>query len=119
MSESRPVQAARLRHVGFMVLPCTGDRGDDLPRRGSEFERQMKAARDGIVQELVDRQIILTEFNAIQKDKGAGIKDQFVDEEIKRQIRELFNSDEAKFQLELKPKHVFLHHVVSIWKPCG
>ena len=92
--------------ISFMLAPVYGQLASQFPRRGSEFERQMKAARDGIVQELVDRQIILTEFNQIQKDKGAGIKDQFIDEEIKRQIRELFNGDEAKFQLELKRSHL-------------
>ena len=92
--------------IYFMLAPVLSQLASQFPRRGSEFERQIKLARDGIVQELVDRQIILTEFNAIQKDKGAGIKDQFVDEEIKRQIRELFNSDEAKFQLELKRSHL-------------
>jgi len=92
--------------VSFMLAPVFSQLASQFPRRGGEFERQIKLARDGVVQELVDRQIILTEFNVIQKDKGAGIKDQFIDEEIKRQIRELFNGDEAKFQLELKRSHL-------------
>jgi len=92
--------------VSFMLAPVYSQLASQFPRRGGEFERQIKLARDGVVQELVDRQIILTEFNDLQKDKGAGIKDQFIDEEIKRQIRELFNGDEAKFQLELKRSHL-------------
>jgi len=92
--------------ISFMLAPVYGQLVSQFPRRGSEFERQVKLARDNIVQELVDRQIILSEFAQIQKDKGAGIKDQIVDEEVKRQIRELFNGDEAKFQLELKRSHL-------------
>lgn len=87
--------------VSFMVAPIYAQLASQFPRRGAEFERQFKVARDGIMQELVDRQIILSEFKELEK-KGAGIKDQLIDEEVKRQIRELFNGDEAKFQQELK-----------------
>ena len=46
----------------------------------------------------MDRQIILDEFKKI----GASIKPHIIDEEIKRQMRELYNGDEAKFREELK-----------------
>ena len=92
--------------ISFMLAPVYSQLVSQFPRRGSEFERQVKQARDNIVQELVDRQIIRSEFALIQKEKGAGIKDQIVDEEVKRQIRELFNGDEAKFQIELKRSHL-------------
>lgn len=84
--------------VGFMVAPIYAQLVSQFPRRGPEFERQFKTARDGIIQELIDRQIILDEY----KTMGANIKDYFVDEEIKRQVRELFNGDDAKFQEELR-----------------
>lgn len=84
--------------VGFMVAPILAQLASQFPRRGAEFERQFKAARDGIIQELIDRQLILDEY----KTMGANIKDFVIDEEIKRQIRELFNGDEAKFQEELR-----------------
>jgi parvulin-like peptidyl-prolyl isomerase len=47
---------------------------------------------------LIDRQIVLDEF----KQLGASIKPNIIDEEVKRQIRELFNGDEVKFREELK-----------------
>ncbi len=84
--------------VNFMLAPIYAQLAAQFPRRGPEFERQFKAAREGIVQELVDRQIILDEFKTL----GANIKDFLVNEEIKRQVRELFNGDEVKFQQELK-----------------
>lgn len=84
--------------ISFMLAPIYAQLAAQFPRRGSEFERQFKVARDGIVQELIDRQIILDEFKTL----GANIKNTIIDEEIKRQVRELFNGDEAKFQQELK-----------------
>ena len=84
--------------VGFAVAPIYNQLASQFPRRGPEFERQFKAARDGIIQELIDRQLILDEY----KTMGANIKDYYVDEEIKRQVRVLFNGDDAKFQEELK-----------------
>ena len=84
--------------ISFMLAPIYAQLASQFPRRGSEFERQFKIARDGIMQELVDRQIILDEF----KNLGASIKNILIEEEIKRQVRELFNGDEAKFLLELK-----------------
>jgi peptidyl-prolyl cis-trans isomerase SurA len=84
--------------VSFMLAPIYAQLATQFPRRGSEFERQFKLARDGVIQELVDRQIIMDEF----KQLGANIKNNLVDEEVKRQVRELFNGDEVKFQQELK-----------------
>ena len=84
--------------VNFQVAPISAQLASQFPRRGPEFERQLKAARDGIIQELIDRQIILDEY----KEIGANINDFLIDEEIKHQIRELFNGDEKKFQEELR-----------------
>src|SRR5690606_21015823 len=51
-----------------------------------------------IIKELIDRQIILDEF----KQLGASIRPHLIDDEIKRQMRELYNGDERKFREELK-----------------
>ncbi|MEI6676751.1 MAG: SurA N-terminal domain-containing protein [Verrucomicrobiota bacterium] len=88
--------------VSFMLAPIYAQLAAQFPRRGAEFERQFKAARDGIIQELIDRQIILDEFKTL----GASIKDYLINEEVKRQIRELFNGDEVKFQQELRRSHL-------------
>jgi len=84
--------------VGFMLAPIYAQLAAQFPRRGSEFERQFIEAQDKVIQELVDRQLILDEF----KRMGASIKPHFIDEEIKRQLRELYNGNEAKFREELK-----------------
>jgi peptidyl-prolyl cis-trans isomerase SurA len=84
--------------VSFMLAPIYGQLAAQFPRRGPEFEKQFNEAKTKVIQELVDRQIILDEFKLI----GASIKPHIIDEEIKRQMRELYNGDDAKFREELK-----------------
>jgi peptidyl-prolyl cis-trans isomerase SurA len=68
-----------------------------FPRGGPVFEKQFKEVREKIIQELIDKQIILDEF----KQLGATIRPHVVDEEVKNTIRTLYNGDEAKFREEL------------------
>ncbi len=84
--------------VSFMLAPVFAQLATQFPRRGPQFEAKFKETKANIVQELVDRQIILDEF----KQLGASIKPNLIDEEIKRQMRELYNGDEVKFREELK-----------------
>jgi peptidyl-prolyl cis-trans isomerase SurA len=84
--------------VSFMLAPIYAQLAAQFPRRGPQFETEFNKAKDGVIQELVDRQIILDEF----KQLGANIKPHVIDEEIKRQMRELYNGDEVKFREELK-----------------
>lgn len=84
--------------VSFMLAPVFAQLATQYPKRGPKFEEEMKKAKDGVMQELIDREIILDEF----KQLGASIKPHFVDEEIKRQMRELYNGDETRFREELK-----------------
>lgn len=84
--------------VSFMLAPIFAQLATQYPRRGPQFEAKLKEAKAGILQELVDRQIILDEF----KKGGASIKPHIIDDEIKRQVQQLYNGDETKFREELK-----------------
>jgi peptidyl-prolyl cis-trans isomerase SurA len=84
--------------VAFMLSPIFAQLATQYPRRGPEFERQFNEAREKILQELIDRRIIIDEFKQI----GANIRPNLIDEEVKRQIRELYNGNEALFREELK-----------------
>lgn len=84
--------------VAFMLSPIFSQLATQFPRRGPQFETKFKEAKANIIQELIDRQIILDEF----KQLGAVIKPNLIDEEIKRQMRDLYNGDEVKFREELK-----------------
>lgn len=87
-----------VNQVNFLLGPVFAQLSTQYPRRGPQFEAELKEARDNIMQELIDREIILDEF----KQLGAEIRPHFVDEEVKRQIRDLYGNDEAKFREELK-----------------
>lgn len=84
--------------VSFMLAPIYAQLAAQFPRRGVEFERRFKEARENVLKEMIDRQILLDEF----KTMGASIKPHIIDEEVKRQVRELYNGNEAKFNEELK-----------------
>ena len=84
--------------VALMLSPIYSQLVTQFPRRGPEFEKQFTEAREKILQELIDRRIILDEFKQI----GASIRPNLIDEEVKRQIRELYNGNEALFREELK-----------------
>lgn len=84
--------------VSFMLAPIYAQLATQYPRRGQQFDSEFKKARQNILQELIDRAIILDEF----KQLGASIKPHIVDEEVKRQIQTLYNGDEKKFRDELQ-----------------
>ena len=83
--------------VGFMLSKTYRELATMFPRRGAEFERQVLEARERILQELIDREIILSEFKAMEA-KGAALPDHVVKKEIDRQIRETHNGDKAAFE---------------------
>ena len=84
--------------VSFLLAPIYSQLATEFPRRGSEFEKQFKEAQERILQELIDRQIILDEF----KQLGASLSPNIIDNEVDRQIRELYNGNEKAFREELK-----------------
>lgn len=84
--------------VNFMLAPVYAQLVAQFPRRGPQFDAKFKESKDKVMQELIDRQIILDEF----KQLGATIKPNIIDEEITRQVRELYSGDEKKFREVLK-----------------
>ena len=88
------------KEVGVMLAPEMARLAAEFPRRGPEFDRQMQETRDKILQELIDRQLIMSEFSKLQK-KGANLPDRIVDQEIERQVRALYGGDTQKLRDEL------------------
>lgn len=86
--------------VGFMLAPVYAQLAAQFPRRGAEFERQVLEAREKILQELIDREIILSEFKVMEQ-KGANLPDHVVKKEIDRQIREVHGGNREAFEQEL------------------
>ncbi|MGI8601686.1 MAG: peptidylprolyl isomerase [Verrucomicrobiales bacterium] len=65
------------------------------PAARARIERE---ARDRALQDLVDREVIISEFER----SGAKIKPQYIDEDIQRIIRENFKGQRDSFMIELK-----------------
>ena len=87
--------------LNFRLSPIYAQLAAQFPRRGTEFDRQFTEAREKLLQEMIDREIILSEFKVMEK-KGANLPDHVVDREVKRNIQTNFNGSEAKFDEELK-----------------
>lgn len=91
-------QVITKNEVSFLLSPIYAQLSTQFPRRGEEFMKQFNEAQSKVLQELIDRQIILDEF----KKLGANINNSVIDGEIKDQIHKLYNGDEKKFREELK-----------------
>ncbi len=75
-----------------------------FPRRGAAFENQLKKQRDRILDELIDRTIIFTEF----KDRIQAIPDRAVEEEVEKHIQRRHAGDKALFRKYLKATNLTL-----------
>jgi peptidyl-prolyl cis-trans isomerase SurA len=64
----------------------------------TEAEREIRRMEDSALDDLIDRNLILSEF----KKLGGQIKDQYVDESINRFVTERFKGDKDQFMGELK-----------------
>ena len=96
--------------VGFMLAPIYAQLATQYPRRGPEFDKQFRTAQQAVLQELIDRRIILDEF----KQQGMGMRPEVIDQEVKRQIRELYNGNEAKLREELKANRLTMERYREI-----
>lgn len=68
------------------------------PRRGPAYEKQLLEIRLGILDELIDRTIIFTEF----KDRVRAFPDEDIEAEVKRIVQNVYNGDEELFRQYLK-----------------
>jgi len=84
--------------VGFLLNPIYNQLRAQYPRLGNEFNAKLNEARDKILNEMIDREIILDEY----KQMGAYIPDQAVENEVRNQINRLYAGDKAKFNEELR-----------------
>ncbi|MDX1680941.1 MAG: SurA N-terminal domain-containing protein [Akkermansiaceae bacterium] len=91
--------------VSFMLAPIYRQLRAQYPRQGEEFKTKLMEARDKILDELIEREIIIDEY----KQLGATIPDQVVENEIKRQINRLYNGDKEKFNEELRKSRMTMN----------
>jgi parvulin-like peptidyl-prolyl isomerase len=85
------------KEVAFALSPIVAELRAQFPRRGPEFEKRIKESYDKILNDFIDRELVMSEF----KTQGGKIRGNAVDEEVQRQIRERSNGDQAKFREDL------------------
>ena len=85
------------KEVAFALAPIAAELTAQYPRRGPEFEKKIKESYDKVLDDFIDREIIMSEFKTL----GGKIRPQAIDEEIERQKRERYNGNDAKFRENL------------------
>lgn len=87
-----------MNELMIKVAPLQSVLMSRFPRRGAAYNAQLKELRDSILDELIDRAIIFSEF----KDRIQAIPEQDVDGEIDRIIQNVYSGDEKLFRDYLK-----------------
>ncbi len=85
------------KEVAFALSPIVAELRAQFPRRGTEFEKRIKESYEKILNDFIDRELVMSEF----KTQGGKIRSNAVDEEVQRQIRERANGDQVKFREDL------------------
>ena len=86
--------------VNFHMTPIKQQVDAAMPRKGDEYYKTLKEVRGKILDDLIERELILSEFNTLTQ--GNGISPRAIDDEIERQIRDNFNSNRTEFNKALK-----------------
>ena len=87
-----------LNELMIKVAPSQSVLMSRYPRRGATFQRQLEELKAGILDELIDRAIIFTEF----KDRVRSFPDYQIENEVKRVVQNVYNGDEQLFKKYLK-----------------
>jgi parvulin-like peptidyl-prolyl isomerase len=85
--------------VNYHLTPYRQQLDAQMPRKGELYDKLIDKARHEILDSLIERELILSEFHTKIKGK---IPDHAIDEEIKRQIRELYNNNRSEYVKSLK-----------------
>lgn len=75
------------------------------PRQGSQFNAELIKAKKAVIDELIDRELVLSDFES----RGYVMKAKFVDDEINRRILMHFNGDRDAFLDMLRKSGMNLH----------
>lgn len=87
-----------LNELMIKVAPSQSVLMSRYPRRGVAFQRQLNELRSSILDELIDRAIIFTEF----KDRVSSFPDHQIEDEVKRIVQNVYKGDEDLFKKYLK-----------------
>jgi len=85
--------------VNYHLTPYRQQLDAQMPRKGKMYDELINKARKSILDSLIERELILSEFRTKIKGK---IPDHIIDDEIKRQIRELYNNNRSEYVKALR-----------------
>jgi len=85
--------------VNYHLTPYRQQLDAQMPRKGEMYDELINKARTSILDSLIERELILSEFHTKIKGK---IPAHAIDEEIKRQIRELYNNSRSEYVKALR-----------------
>ncbi len=91
-----------INEVAFMLGPIRANLAMKHPRMGDTFKAELAKSKRKILDELINRQLIIHEFN----DMGAQIPDHAIKAEIKRQIDRIYEGSDVKFREQLSKSNL-------------
>lgn len=84
--------------LNFMFSPIQSQLKAQFPRKNSEYYSQLKKQKEKVFQELIDRELILGEF----ENSGGAIPEREADREINSRINNLYNGSRSAYIADLK-----------------
>lgn len=88
-----------INEVNYHLTPYRQQLNAAMPRKGAQYNKLISKARNEILDSLIERELILSEFR--QNIKGS-IPSHAIDSEIDRQVRELYNNSRREFNKSLR-----------------
>lgn len=86
-------RAVTTNELSFMLMPTAQQLAALYPRQGDEFNKQLAKAKDQVLNDLIDRELLLGFF----EENGFQFPETAVDQEIERTIRENFAGNREEF----------------------
>ncbi len=87
--------------VNYHLTPYRQQLSASIPRKGPQYYKLLRKAKNEILENLIERELILSHFR--ERTNGNGrIPSHMIDQEIKRQIRELYNNNRSAFNKSLR-----------------
>lgn len=85
--------------VNYHLTPYRQQLDASMPRKNPQYYELIKNARDEILDSLIERELILSEFRIRSGDHK--LPDYAIDQEIDRQVLELYNNNRTEFNKAL------------------
>lgn len=98
--------------VSLVLRPTLAQLAAQYPRQGPEFHKQLSAAKNKIIDDLIDREMLLGEF----EERGLMFPDSVIDQELERTIRMGYGGDRELFLSVLRAEGVTIREFREITK---